>query len=94
MASLNFFPKPFQLLLFSQPCPASGDTSVFLQYVRDAEDVIIDSVAVARTASGHAKVKLETMLFTDGPQTADSTIGVLSPRESHLLPHQRAQLLQ
>ncbi len=38
----------------------------FWEYIRDAEDVIVDSVAVAREASGQATVKLESMLIQDG----------------------------
>ncbi len=49
----------------------------FWEYIRDAEDVIVDSVAVAREASGQATVKLESMLIQDGALDEDGIESML-----------------
>ncbi len=49
----------------------------FWEYIRDAEDVIVDSVAVAREASGQATVKLEAMLIQDGALDEDGIESML-----------------
>ncbi len=40
--------------------------SEYWEYIRDADHVIVDSVAVTRTASGQATVQLDAKLYQDG----------------------------
>lgn len=51
--------------------------SEFWEYIRDAEDVIVDSVAVTRTASGKATVQLDATLYNDGAIDPDDVGAIL-----------------
>ena len=52
--------------------------SEYWNYIRDDQDVIVDSVAVVRTASGQATVKLGAMLFQDGVVGGDDEESLLT----------------
>jgi hypothetical protein len=47
--------------------------SEWWKYIRDEDDVVVDSVAQVRTASGQATVELEADLFQDGVVTNDES---------------------
>jgi len=51
--------------------------SEYWEYIRDEEDVIVDSVAVVRTASGQATVELDARLYQDGALEVDEVAAIL-----------------
>jgi len=57
----------------------------YWQYTRDEQDAIVDSVAVTRTASGQATVKLGSMLIRDGALDEDDVESLLRARAAGLL---------
>jgi hypothetical protein len=59
--------------------------SEYWQYIRDEEDAIVDSVAVVRTASGQATVKLGGALIRDGVLDDESVESMIRARASALL---------
>lgn len=65
----------------------------YWEYIRDEEDVIVDSIAKVGTASGQATVKLGAMLHEDGALEEDDVAGLLrviglQPTQSATLPEE------
>ncbi len=53
-------------------------SSEYWSYIRDDQDVIVDSVATVRTASGKATVKLKAVLLQDGVVEGDDEQSLLT----------------